>query len=110
MGINELRACRYWGEREGRAALALWKRSSEPLAVFARRIGIERSRLAYWAQRTGDARSVTPAFAPVAILAAAGARGVLSVELRSGRVIRIEGEFDDALLERVIVIAERAGC
>jgi hypothetical protein len=108
MDINELRACGYWGEREGRAAVALWRRSGEPLAVFARRVGLARSRLSYWARRIGSA--ATPSFVPVTVVASAAKRGLISIELRSGRIVRLEGDVDDATLERVILIAERAGC
>lgn len=106
MDIDELRACGYWGEREGHAAVALWRRSGEPLATFARRVDLSRSRLLYWARRVADA--AVPTFAPVTILAAAARTGAISIELRSGRVVRLEGDVDDATLERVILIAERA--
>ena len=108
MGINELRVCGYWGEREGRAAVALWRRSGEPLATFARRAGFARSRLSYWARRIASAAA--PSFAPVTILAAAARSSAISIELRSGRIVRVEGDVDDATLERVILVAERAGC
>jgi hypothetical protein len=108
MDITELRARGYWGEAEGRAAVALWRRSGKPLATFARRAGLARSRLTYWARRVGDVAA--PSFVPVTILASSAKRGSISVELRSGRIVRVDGDVDDVMLERVILIAERAGC
>ena len=109
MGIEELCANAYWTDLEGRAAIALWRRSGEPLAKFARGAGLSRSRLAYWRERLSSSPQTdeTPiTFAPVTVLPSAS-RGALVVELRSGRAVRIEGEFDDASLARVIAIAER---
>lgn len=108
MGIEELRASAYWTEREGRAAIALWKRSGESLARWARSSGLSRSRIAYWAERLGGAPPSSSAItlAPVTVISAP--RGALTIELRSGRAVRVEGDFDDATLARVIGIAERA--
>ncbi len=117
MDIEALRACEYWTEREGRAALALWRRSKMELAPWARSVGLSASRLSYWRKRsespssersaTADAIAIT--LAPVTVLAATS-RGTITLELRSGRAVRIEGDFDDATLTRVIAIAERAPC
>ncbi len=110
MGIEELRSIGYWTEREGRAAVALWRRSGEPLGSYARRVGLSRTRLTYWSGRL-DTESAVPTItlAPVRVIASP-ARGAITIELRSGRSVRVEGEFDDATLARVIVIADRAGC
>jgi len=112
MGIDDLRHSRYWTKREGRAALSLWRASGEPLATFAHGAGLSRTRLEYWAKQLGTRRpsaAIDVKLAPVTIVAPAP-RGAITIELRSGRVVRIEGDVDDALLARVIVIAERAGC
>src|SRR5437879_223444 len=101
MGNEELRASGYWTEREGRAAVALWKRSGETLAAWARSSGLSRSRLSYWASRIEQPTSSPLTLAPVAVLATSAARGALTIELRSGRAVRVEGEFDDAALARV---------
>jgi hypothetical protein len=82
--------------------------------VFAARVWVSRGRLQYWISER-DARSPRPVaraeieLTPVAVVTRS-APSAISIELRSGRCIQIEGDFDDALLERVIVIAERAGC
>lgn len=118
MGIEELRACEYWTEREGRAAVALWRKSGMPLGSWARSVGLTASRVAYWrglsARRpssgaTKKAAALAVTLAPVSIVGAAP-HGALTIELRSGRAIRVEGDFDDATLARVIAIAERVSC
>jgi len=117
MDIETLRACEYWTEREGRAAVALWRKSGMAPGPWARSVGLSASRLAYWrkrAERRSEARSSTAAalaitLAPVSVVEATS-RGAITIELRSGRAIRIEGDFDDATLTRVIAIAERAPC
>jgi hypothetical protein len=107
MGIEELRACAYWTEREGRAAIGLWRRSGKPLAAWARSVGLSRSRLAYWSARLeAPPSSSVVALAPVAVVTAS-ARGAITIELRSGRAVHIEGAFEDETLARVIAIAER---
>lgn len=112
MGIEELRACAYWTESEGRAAIALWRRSGEPRATFARRSGLGRTRLDYWSRRVGpegERAAAAITLAPVTVLPSP-TRGAITIELRSGRAVRVEGDFDDATLARVIAIAEREGC
>lgn len=107
MGIEELRACAYWTEREGRAAVGLWRRSGKPLAAWARSVGLSRSRLGYWSARlSASPSSSVVALAPVAVVSSP-ARGSITIELRSGRAIQVEGAFDDEVLARVIAIAER---
>ncbi len=123
MGIEELRACEYWTAREGRAAVGLWRKSGLPLRTWARAVDLRASRVAYWHKRLGAPRrrpstpeSATSAtalaltLAPVAVLGTERPRGRLTLELRSGRAIRIEGELDEATLARVIAIAEHAPC
>jgi hypothetical protein len=106
MGIDELRACAFWTDREGRAALSLLRRSGLSAAAFARREGLSRTRLLYWRSRV-ESGSAPLALAPVTVIEARRS-GVLAIECLSGRVVRIEGDVDDALLARVIVAAERA--
>lgn len=109
MNIEQLRACTYWTDREGRAAVALWRQSGEPLSKWARSVGLLRTRLAYWARRipVRGARPSRVALVPVSVVSSAP-RGSLTIELRSGRAVRIDGEVDDAVLARVIAVLERA--
>jgi hypothetical protein len=110
MSIEELRASRYWSEEEGRHAVALWRKSGEPLAAFASRTGLRRARLRYWADRCDAATSTGIVLAPVTVLPASRAASPITIELLSGRAIKISGDVDDGLLARVIEVAERAGC
>ena len=105
MDIEDLRACAYWTEHEGRAALSLWRRSRLSLTKFTHRERLSRTRLAYWRSRL-DSTSPTLTLAPVTVIASRP--GVIVIELLSGRVVRVEGDVDDAVLARVIAIAERA--
>lgn len=107
MDIEELRACGYWGEREGLAAVELWRRSGQPLATWARAVGLARTRLDRWVRRAGARpRSSAMTLASVTVVSSPS-RGALTIELRTGRAVRIEGDFDDAVLARVIAVAER---
>ena len=108
MGIEDICASRYWSEEEGRQAVALWRKSGEPLAAFAARTGLRRSRLRYWAERCDSATSTGVVLAPVTVLPARPVGSSISIELLSGRVIKIGSDVDDDLLARVIQVAERA--
>ena len=60
----------YWSEREGRRAVEGWRRSGEPIAVFARRRGIRAKRLKWWSKRLAAvAPSTTVWFVPAAVVA-----------------------------------------
>jgi hypothetical protein len=111
MAIDALWTKRYWSEAEGRRAAGLWRKSGLPIAVFAARVGVSRGRLQYWiSERDGrPAGGAAIELTPVAVVSRS-TPSAISIELRSGRCVQIDGDFDDALLERVIVIAERAGC
>lgn len=110
MDIDALRACEYWTEREGRAAVALWRSSGLSAKAFARSVGLAPARLAYWRCRVEAAAgtmTVAPmTLAPVTVIDRRP-RAIV-IELLCGRAVRVEGDFDDALLARVIAAAERS--
>lgn len=109
MDIESLCKRVYWSEVDGRRAVELWRASGQSLGVFCRASGVRRTRIAYWVSRVSPATALTLATVTVAApLAARASNRAIAIELRSGRVVRVEGDFDDALLERVIVVAERA--
>ncbi len=109
MDIEDLKRSSYWSEREGRRAIELWRASGLPLLEFATRTGLRRQRLEYWRKRVSSpsrpAAATALALAPVTVLTSTSA---ITIELRSGRAVRLEGDFVDDVLERVIAIAERA--
>ncbi|MDQ3033391.1 MAG: hypothetical protein M3Y87_13310 [Myxococcota bacterium] len=106
MGLEDLRAIPYWSEVEGRRAVELWRKSGASLRAFAARTGVPAARFSYWRKRLGAATQNT--LAPVTVIPARRANA-LSIELRSGRAIRIDGGFDDDVPERAITIAEARG-
>ena len=111
MDIEDLKRSSYWSEREGRRAIELWRASGLPLIEFAARTGLRRQRLEYWRKRVSSssptAAATALALAPVTVLPRMSPSAI-TIELRSGRAVRLEGDFDDDVLERVIAIAERA--
>lgn len=111
MEIEELKRSAYWSEREGQRAIELWRASGVSLAEFAARTGLHPKRLEYWRKRTFSAALAAPAsastLAAVTVLPRI-ASSAITIELRSGRAVRVEGDFADEVLERVIAIAERA--
>jgi hypothetical protein len=109
MSIERLRASKYWSKSDGLRAVELWRASGESLSAFTKATGLRRTRLAYWLSRSSLSASPAFALASVTVTALSRASGI-TIELRGGRAIRVDGDFDDALLERVIVVAERAGC
>lgn len=43
-----------WTPSEARKALARWKKSGQPMATFARRLGVSSQRLRWWQGRLGE--------------------------------------------------------
>jgi hypothetical protein len=110
MEIEELKRSAYWSEREGQRAIELWRASGVSLAEFAARTGLHPKRLEYWRKRTSAALAApasASALMEVTVLPRI-ASSAITIELRSGRAVRVEGDFADEVLERVIAIAERA--
>lgn len=108
MEIEDLKRSSYWSEPEGRRAIELWSASGLTLLEFAARTGLRRQRLEYWRKRVSSsspaAAATALALAPVTVLPRISPSAI-TVELRSGRAVRLEGDFADDLLERVIPCA-----
>jgi hypothetical protein len=111
MGIEKLASVRYWSEAEGRAAVAAYEASGLAKEAFEDAHGIKARRIEYWARRLSGTRKAMGAIAlaPVRVIASPS-RGELAVELRSGRIVRVSGDVDEAQLARVIRVAEGVGC
>ena len=95
-----------WSEEKARGELVAWRKSGEPLAVFARRRGYNEQRLRWWRGRLGDVDD-KPVLAPVRIVE----RETSSIEIlvRSGYVIRVRAGFSaEALVD--VVRALDAAC
>lgn len=89
----------YWSEAEGRAVIEAWQRSGEPVAVFARRHGVQSKRIKYWSGRL--ARAEAPA-ATLSIVPAMVVGTEVAAVIRVGDVII---ELSDATPEQVAAIA-----
>jgi hypothetical protein len=112
MDIEDLRRSSYWSEREGQRAVELWRESGLTLLEFSTRTGLRRQRISYWSSRaaqptSSSAKATAMVLAPVTVVRSQAASAI-TIELRSGRAVRLEGDFADDVLERVIAIAERA--
>lgn len=67
--LAALAANRYWTEADGRAALAAWRASGEPLAAFAARHGLGPKRLVRWQRRLDTPQPAPPTgFAPLELI------------------------------------------
>lgn len=67
-GLARRGGTRHWTAAEAKRELAAWKASGLPLATFARRRGLNGSRLAWWKTRLGDwCGNLSPARAPAFI-------------------------------------------
>lgn len=113
--LRKLAAGRYWGERNGRAALAAFEASGLTQLAFREATGITPQRLKWWRRRlevAGEAGKIE--FIPVEVTprpsttSAAGDDAVIEIVLGDVRV-RVGPAFDSAALQRLLaVLGERA--
>jgi hypothetical protein len=91
-----------WVKRVGR-----WRASKLSGSLFAANEGVREGTLRHWAWRLGqdEQRAVEPAFVEVVVPHQTSGSGV-EIVLRSGMRVRVEREFDEATLSRVIAIVE----
>ena len=96
----------YWREADARALIEAWRSSGEPLSRFARRYGIQRSRLTRWVKRLeGTAPMVLH---PVRLVAkatnASGGDGTIEIQLADGPCVRVAHDFQSGDLRRVLMV------
>lgn len=111
--LRKLAAGRYWGERDGRAALAAFEASGLTQLAFRKATGITPQRLKWWRRRlevAGEAGKIE--FVPVEAVprttSAVGGDAVMEIMLGEIRV-RVGPAFDTAALQRLLaVLGERA--
>jgi transposase-like protein len=91
--------------------------SGQSVREFARRHGLQEQRLRMWVKKLGQAavKRERPAFVPVRI--ALPARAVqaptsssVQIMCSSGRIVRVERDFDGELLKRVLLMLEEGSC
>jgi hypothetical protein len=111
-----------WTEATAKGLLDEWASSEEPMAVFARRLGVSAQRLAWWMKRLGHAgrtqsmatgsRATIPAFVPVTVRAASVAieREPMAAVIDFGAAMRVElRTLDGASAEWVAMLARALG-
>ena len=97
----------YWRAADARVVLAAWRESGQSLAVFARRHGVARSRLAHWRSRIRPA----PRFHPVRVVGRPSPVLVAPIEVIAGsRRVVVPAGFDAAHLKAVLRVLEEPGC
>ena len=107
---------KHWSAAQAREALAAHTQSGMSLAGFARREGLPLHRLQWWRTRlksTSHTAEKALRFVPVRISPAATTplpTPGLEVELRGGRVIRVNGPFEPEILARLVRALEGVGC
>src|SRR5690606_18184510 len=109
-----------WSETEARAVLEQWRRSGEPLAVFARKRGLPAPRLYWWrrklssqaAGRSNSTDAPQPVLLPVRVVKAEPGLPAepIEVELLSGHVVRVRAGFDEEAFRRVLALFGEATC
>jgi transposase-like protein len=106
-----------WSEADARAVLEQWRRSGEPLAVFARERGIAPPRLYWWRRKvgfesTGKPDVPQPVLLPVKVVTAESEHPSepIEVELRNGHLVRVRAGFDEDTLRRVLALLGEATC
>lgn len=100
---------------EARGHLEAWRRSGWTLTAYARSVGMSFQRLHRWRRKLGGTRGRTgTGFVPVRIVEAeeeaSGGEAGFELVSRSGLRLRLEREFDEAGLERLLRVMGRAGC
>ena len=113
----------YWRAASAELIVTAWEQSGETLAVFARRHGVRRERLARWRDRLRQARGparlrfhpVKVRESPVDGLGRSGPANVaggsgLELVLRGGRRISIGRGFDAAVLVELVRVLESGPC
>jgi hypothetical protein len=97
-----------WTEFEARAVIAAWKKSGLSVEQFARARGLVPQRLYWWRKKleTKDASSTSPmALLPVKVVEPRRGEPV-TVLLRSGHMLKLGRDFDEAAFARVVALLE----
>ena len=103
----------YWREADARALIEAWRSCGEPLSRFARRYGVQRSRLTRWLKRLEGAAPMV--LHPVRVVAKTTNRrsgdGTIEIQLADGPCVRVAHDFQSDDLRRVLmVLTESLSC
>lgn len=109
--LKALAANRYWGEAQGREALAGLAASGLSMAAFGRATGITARRLAWWRGRTAPESAGKIEFVPVEVArpARAASDGVMEIAIGDVR-IRVGPGFDADALRRLLAVVAEPAC
>ncbi len=109
--LKALAANRYWGEAEGRAALAAQAASGLSMAAFSRTTGITTRRLAWWRRRIAPEPAGKIEFVPVEVArpARTASDGVMEVAIGDIR-IRVGPGFEADALRRLLAVVTEPAC
>ncbi len=93
--------------RADRAECVLrWRGSGLTGRAFAAREGLNVNTLHGWSSKLGREPTSAAAFLEVAMRAPPATEGRIEVVLRDGVLVRVAGDFDDAVLTRVVKVLE----
>lgn len=107
--LAELANRSYWREDDARRIVEAWQDSREPIARFARRLGVDWRRVSRWATRLGRSEEARLRFHPVRVTdEPAPRRGVayIDIEVGRGRCVRVAPGFATDDLRRVLAVLE----
>jgi hypothetical protein len=92
-----------WKETEARAVIAALRKSGLSVEKFAAAQSLSAQRVYAWRKRLADKDRSTVSLLPVRVVAQRD-REPVAVVLRSGHVVKVSGEFDEAAFARVVAL------
>ena len=98
----------YWREEDGRQIVEAWRRSGEPVSVFAGGLGIDPRRVSRWATRLNDTGSPVQ-FVPVRVATGESdgrRQACIEIDLGGERRVRVTPGFTSEDLRRVLAVLD----
>jgi len=111
--LRELAADRYWGEADGRAALAAFEASGLTRAAFRRETGISTQRLKWWRGRLGSTAEPVGKieFVPVEVAPRPTVTAEAAMEIVLGEIrVCVGPAFDAGALRRLLEVLAEPTC
>jgi hypothetical protein len=99
----------YWHEDDARRVVEAWQASGEPIARFARSLGVDWRRVSRWATRLERSADATLRFHPVRVTDAPApgpGAAYIEIEVGPGRRVRLSPGFATDDLRRVLAVLE----
>lgn len=111
--LRALAARLYWHEGDARRVVEAWRKSGDPVSMFADRLGVDPRRISRWASRLEKSEAATLRFHPVRVAGDDMVRGdaCIDIQVGHGRHVRVAPGFATEDLRRVLaVLEERTPC